>query len=394
MKRLEHIAYIGLVVLLLVFLAVFPLLTFDAVGKLLRRAAALQPGNFLLVLYLELSRAFTTIIALLATISLLARSSRDADGRALALFFIFVALTYEKIFGTTGYPGPLQEKFTVAMLDAGISRATLTWLFGPVPWTLWLALAAALRFSVVFPHPPLSAAAIDASGQHDRRGMLRGAGIAGLDIGAAFRGVAKKGLTLGAFRPVPLWLTALVLVAVTSLTTSTTRIVLFVVAASLVGALAITNLRASYSVVVETEKRRMRWLILGFAAGAAIFMIAALPLLFFDNTVANVPALVLLMVAPAVIMICMAVAVLYSGSIDAERLLHRLPGLAALMFSLLLVFALSTTALTRVTQGMGVSSTLAVLGAVVLTAVALDPLRRFTGRAVARVLERPERYNG
>ena len=164
MKRLQHAAFIALVIVLLAFLAVFPVLTFDAIGKLLSRAATLEPGNFILVLYLELSRAFTTVVAILAAVSLLWRSSRSPDGRALALFFIFVALTYEKIFGTTGYPGPLQEKLTLSLLDAGIPRDWLVWLFGPVPWPLWLAIAAALRFSVVFPYPPLSAEAIEASG--------------------------------------------------------------------------------------------------------------------------------------------------------------------------------------------------------------------------------------
>ena len=389
MKRFEHLAFVVLAALLLAYLAVFPVLTLDAIGKLFSRAAALEPGNFLLVLYLELSRAFTTLVAILAAGSLVVRSSRKADGRALALFFIFVALTYEKIFGTTGYPGPLQEKLAHSLLEAGISRGTLIWLFGPVPWTLWLALAAALRFSVVFPHPPLSAQAIEASGQHDRRGMLRGAGVAGMDIGAAFRGVAKRGLAMGAFRPVPLWLTALVLTAITTLTTATTRMVLFIVAASLVGALAITNLRASYMVVSESEKRRMRWLVFGFAAGCAVFMIAALPLLFFDNPMANVPALVLLMIAPAVIMICMAVAVLYSGAVDASALLHRLPGAAAVAMVILLVFALSTTVFTQATQKAGMTPALALLGAVVLTAVLYEPLRRVTGRVVARLLERP-----
>lgn len=389
MKRFEHAAFITLVIVLLVFLAIFPVLTLDAIGKLLSRAASLEPGNFILVLYLELSRAFTTIVAILAVVSLLWRSSRNADGRALALFFIFVALTYEKIFGTTGYPGPLQEKLTLSLLDAGVPRDWLTWLFGPVPWPLWLAIAAALRFSVVFPYPPLSAEAIEASGQHDRRGMMRGAGVAGMDIGAAFRGVAKKGLALGAFRALPLWVTALLLIAVTSVTTSTTRIVLFIVVASVVGALAITNLRASYMVVVEKERRRMRWLVFGFAAGFAIAMIAALPLLFFDNPVANVPALVLLMVAPAVVMICMAVAVLYSGAVDAAMLLQRLPGAAALAMMVLLVFALSTTLLTQLTETAGITPALALLGAVVVTALLYEPLRRVTGRVVARLLERP-----
>jgi hypothetical protein len=210
-----------------------------------------------------------------------------------------------------------------------------------------------------------------------------------MDVGAALRGVAKKGLALGAFRAVPLWLTAIVLIVVTSVTTSTTRLTLFIVAASLVGALAITNLRASYTVVAESEKRRMRWLVFGFAAGCAIFMIAALPLLFFDNPMANVPALVLLMVAPAVVMICMAVAVLYSGSVDAALLLQRLPGVAALTMVLLLVFAVSTTVLTQLTQKAGMTPALALLGSIVLTALLYEPMRRVTGRVVARLLERP-----
>ena len=133
----------------------------------------------------------------------------------------------------------------------------------------------------------------------------------------------------------------------------------------------------------------MRWLVFGFAAGFAIAMIAALPLLFFDNPVANVPALVLLMVAPAVVMICMAVAVLYSGAVDAAMLLQRLPGAAALAMMVLLVFALSTTLLTQLTESAGITPALALLGAVVVTALLYEPLRRVTGRVVARLLERP-----
>ena len=391
MKRGAHAGFLIIATLLLIFLGIFPFLTFDAIGKLLSRMAALEPGNFLLVLYLELSRAFTTIVALFAAVSLVLKSKRGADARALALFLIFIALTYEKIFGTTGYPGPLQEKLAEALLGAGIRQDTLIWLFGPVPWSLWLALAALLRFSVVFPNPPLSPAAIDESGKHDRRGMLRGAGIAGLDIGAAFRGVSKRGLTIGAFRPVPLWTVAIILVVLTTITSATTRIVAFAIAAAIVTSLAITNLRASYNVVADTEKARMRWLVLGFSIGAAIFMIASLPLLFFDDPMASVPALVLLMVAPAVVMVCLAVAVLYDGPVDAGQVLYRLPGMAALGLTLMLVFALATTALSPVTARMGMSRSLALLGALAITALLAEPLRRATDRSVTRILERPVR---
>lgn len=321
MNRFQHIGFIALATLLLLFLAIFPVLTIDAIGKLLTRAAQLERGNLALVLYLELSRAFTTATAVLTALFLVLRSSRESDGRALALFLIFSALTYEKIFGATGYPGPLQERFTLALLDAGIPSGVLYWLFGSVPWSLWLALAAIMRFSVVFPRPPLSPAAIDASGVDDRRGMLRGSGVAGFDIGAGLRSVCKHALQAGAFRPVPIWLAAGALIVITTVLTPELRIALFAIAASTVTALVITNLRASYRVVEEREKLRVRWLVLGFGIAGAFFVVASLPLLISEHPLVTVPALVLLMLAPAAIMVCGALAVLYRGRVDPRRLL-------------------------------------------------------------------------
>ncbi len=322
MSRFHHIGFPVLATLLLLFLAIFPVLTLDAIGKLLARAAQLERGNLALILYLELSRVFTTLTAVLTALFLVVRSAREPDGRALALFLIFSALTYEKIFGGTGYPGPLQERFTLTLLQAGVPRSVLFWLFGSVPWSLWLALAAIMRFSVVFPRPPLSAEAIDASGAQDRRGMMRGAGVAGLDIGAGLRSICKRALRAGAFRPIPIWLTAAALIVVTTVLTPGLRIALFAIAASTVTALVITNLRASYRVVEEKEKLRVRWLVLGFAIAAAFFVLASLPLLISERPVVTVPALVLLMLAPAAIMVCMALAVLYRGRLDPG---HWLP---------------------------------------------------------------------
>jgi hypothetical protein len=391
MKHFQHAAFLVIAALLLLFLAIFPVLTLDAVGKLFSKFAALDPGNFVLLLYLELSRAFTTVVAILAALWLVARSSRAADGRAIALFLMFSALTYEKIFGTTGYPGPFQEKLTLALLGAGVSREFLLWLFGPVPWSLWLVLAAALRFSVVFPHPPLSAAAIDESGKTDRRGALRGAGVAGLDVGAGFRSVAKKLLEMGALRPLPLWSTAVLLVVITTLLDRGARVALFAIAASLVTALAITNLRASYNVIDEAERKRMRWLMLGFALGGSLFLISALPLLFFDDPFASIPALVLLMVAPTVIMVCLAMGVMYRGPADAGEMLERVPGGAALALVVLLMFALTFTTVSLITERTGASRALAFLAALVVTALLYEPLRRGTDRAMDRILERTPR---
>ncbi|HEX6065839.1 MAG TPA: hypothetical protein VFZ04_16520 [Longimicrobiales bacterium] len=385
MKRLEHIAFLVVAGVLLLLLALFPLLTTDSIAKLFSRRTGLEAGNFALIFYLEVSRAFTTLVAVVAVVVLLIRSSRGADARALTLFLLFVGLTYEKIFGGIGYPGPMQEALTHWLLDHGVPRAGIVWLFGPVPWSIWLALAAIMRFSVVFPRPPLSAEIIDASAAHDRKGIMRGAGLAGMDIGAGFRRIAKTLLASGAFRPLPLWTTAIVLIVITTVLDRTARIILFATAASLVLALVITNLRASYNVVAPQERARMRWLVLGFLAAGALFVLASVPLLFMENPVTTVSALVLIMIAPAVIMICMAMAVIYRGPTDAGEFLERLPGWTAHWFALSLIFALVSAAL----RGAGIASGMSMLAGLVAAGALFRPLRLVTGRVVNRVLERP-----
>ena len=387
MKRLEHLAFVALAALLLLLLALFPLLTADSIAKLLSRRAGLEAGNFALIFYLEVSRAFTTLVAVIAVLTLLIRSSRAADARALTLFLLFIGLTYEKIFGGTGYPGPMQEALTRWLLDHGVPRSGLMWLFGPVPWSIWLALAAIMRFSVVFPRPPLSAEIIDASAAHDRKGMMRGAGVAGMDIGAGFRRISKTLLASGAFKPIPLWATAILLIVLTTVLDDTARLIVFATAASLVFALVITNLRASYNVVAPEEKARMRWLALGFLAAGALFVLASVPLLFIDNPVTTVSALVLIMIAPAVIMICMAMAVIYQGPADAGTFLERLPGWTAHWFALSLIFALVSAML----RGAGTGGGLSILAGLVAAGALFKPTRLMTGRAVNRILERPAR---
>ena len=385
MKRLERGGFLVIAGLLMLLLALFPLLTLDSIGKLLSRRAFLDPGNFALIFYLEVSRVFTTVVALIAGLVLMARSSNESDGRALTLFLLFIGLTYEKVFGGTGFPGPMQEAFTLWLLGHGVSRGALLWLFGPVPWTIWLALAAMMRFSVVFPRPPLSADIIDASAAHDRKGMMRGSSVAGLDIGLVLRRISKRLLAMGAFRPLPVWSAAIALIVVTTVIGRGGRIALFGIAASLVAALVITNLRASYNVVTPEEKARMRWLMLGCLTALSLFLVASVPVLFLDDPVATVPALALLTIAPAAIMVSMAVAVIYEGPTDARDLLDRLPGWTARAFALLLVFGLATTFF----RAAGMSSGLAILLAAGLALALFKPLRLVTSLAVTRILERP-----
>jgi hypothetical protein len=308
MNRIEKTAFLAFALVLLLFLALFPALTIDAIGKLMSRQGVMDPGNFALIVFLEMCRAATTIVAVIAGLVLLIRFSDRPDGRALTLFVIFLALTHEKILGTIVYPGPLQEKFTLALLGAGVSRRTLVWIFGPLAWSIWPALAAIGRFSVVFPNP-ISPVTIDESAVDDRRGMLRGAGVAGIDIGAAFRRLSKWGLSIGAFEPVPIWSAAIVMVVITSVAGGSLAAWISAIGTLLVGSVAITNLRASYRVVAPADKERLRWLQRGFLMAGGLFLIAAVPLLVLNDPVTSTAALILLTLAPAVLMICMAIAV-------------------------------------------------------------------------------------
>ncbi len=308
MKRFERTAFLIVAGLLLWFLALFPLLSIDAITRLIASKGQLEPGNFALILFLEISRAVTTIVALIAGIMLVTRFPERADGRALTFLVIFLALTFEKILSGVVYSGPMQQRLTVGLLNAGISRSMLAWLFGPTIWSIWPALAAIMRFSVVFPRPILSDT-IDASAADDRRGMLRDAGIAGLDIGSVFRGLSKRLLAAGLFEALPLSAIALVMVVVTSVVGGRMAALIFALGTMLVGALVITNLRASYRVVEPEEKARIRWIWRGFIAAAALFLIAAVPLLVLNDPVTSTSALILLTLAPAAMMLCMAVAV-------------------------------------------------------------------------------------
>ena len=139
--------------------------------------------------------------------------------------------------------------------------------------------------------------------------MLRGSAFAGQDIGAGFREVSKRGLAAGAWEPRPLWTGAFVLIVVTTILNSAAGIMLIAAGAMVVTALVITNLRASYRVVLPEEKKAIRWLWLGFMTAAILFAAGAAPLLFMDSVAATVTALVLLTLGPAAAMICMAMAV-------------------------------------------------------------------------------------
>ena len=130
--RSARLLFLPAAIIVMVYAAIFPLLTIDTLTRVLRTLGGFETRNLLLVLFLELSRLFTTIVALLLAVALILRGRQHADGRALAFFLLFAVIAYEQVFGSNGVPGPAQESVAFALRNAGVSSALLNWLFGAV----------------------------------------------------------------------------------------------------------------------------------------------------------------------------------------------------------------------------------------------------------------------
>src|SRR5688572_27925241 len=261
--------FIVLAALSFAYALIFPLLTIDSLVLLFSRPQAYETGNFLLILFLEVTRLFTTLVGIGVAAYLLIRASRRDEGRALAIFLLFATITYEKVLGG-GVIGTVQDSAARALIAGGVPGALLKLLFGAHVWTAWVAIAALLRFSAVFPRP-LQAEALAASGREDRRGFLRGSAVAGADIGASFRALSGWLLARKAFSPVPLAGFALLMAALNVLLAGRLHALVFWAAAVLALFVAITNVRAAYLVADNEGRSRTAWITLGLVLGLFMF---------------------------------------------------------------------------------------------------------------------------
>ncbi len=385
--RSARMLFLPAAIIVMVYAAIFPLLTIDTLARVLGTLGGFETRNLLLVLFLELSRLFTTVVALLLAVALILRGRQHADGRALAFFLLFAVIAYEQVFGSNGVPGPAQESVALALRTAGVSSALLNWLFGAVPWAVWPAAAALLRFAAIFPRP-LDPDMLDESGRSDRRGLLRARGVAGLDVGALCRRLSKLLLARGAFRPVPLCAAAVLLVAAqTALPNTVASVALGLIGLGSV-CVAFTNLRAGHAAAAGADRVRMIWIAEGFVLALFMFLVSAVVLLLVPGSVARTAAFILIMLTPAAISICLALSVLDRGELDSAGAIEVTIRHGTLAVFLALAFGALNLALQLAAGRLGMSHALAAGVAATGTAAGIGGLRKAADRLRLRVLER------
>ncbi|MGQ0815044.1 MAG: hypothetical protein ACT4O1_11330 [Gemmatimonadota bacterium] len=373
--------------IVVVYAMLFPLLTIDTLTRVFASAARFEAGNLLLLLFMEVSRLVTSVVGLTIALYLLLRASNQGEARAFAVFLLFAIITYEKLLGGSAYPGPVQERTAVALIGAGVPVSVLSALFGPRAWTIWPALAALLRFSAVFPRE-LQYDMLDASGADDRRGLLRGSAVAGLDIGGLFRRLSRRLLSLRAFSGWRLGAFAVVMMMLHP-ALSEASVVLWV-AGGIVTCIAITNVRAGYGAAQGTDRVRATWITVGFVLALFMFLLGTALYVAVPTSMPRMLAFLIVMLIPAALMACMALSVLDRGELDSRGALRGTSRWGSISLAMILVFAAVHGVFGWLAGHFGMSRALAGLASVVIAAIALQPVKKVTDRLRLRILERHE----
>lgn len=384
--RSPRIAFWMLAILAFAYALIFPLLTIDSLVMISGKIETFERRNILMILFLELSRLFTTLVGVGVAGYLLVRASKQPAGRALALFLLFATITYEKVLGGGGVPGPAQEAAARALLGAGVPPYLMRWLFGEQIWTVWPAIAALLRFSSVYP-VDLQAGSLEASGKEDRRGFLRGSGVAGADIGASFRALSRWLLTRNAFGAAALTLFALIMISVHMLFAARIHALVFGGIVLIALFIAVTNVRGGYLAADASARARAAWITLGLVLGLFMFLISTAAYILIADPIARGIGFGLMMLAPAVVMSCLAVSVIASGRQDARDLVHSAVRAGFIAVAMMLLLALLYGVGRWGSGRLGVSPAIAALAAVAVSAFAYVPLSRATDRLRTRILE-------
>jgi hypothetical protein len=297
---------------LVLHVAIQPVLAADVAARLVVQWSIQDQANALLLLFFELSRGARCLIGLALVALLLGRKVITPHARALALFLLFGEMAYAMAFASTGFAGPLQERLSAFFIASGLSRPQLQIAFGYPDWALWLALAALIRFAVLFPEP-LTLDAIEASGQNDRRGLLRQVPGAGADIGDWLRALTRRALRSGWLGGFAVWSMAVTGALLSVLLRGQMFKLVLWPPFALGLALAITSMRASYSSGEQDARIRLRWIARGALAGCAFFALAGIAGMAAGRAAA-LSAFVLLTIAPGAVLFGLGMAVLQRRS--------------------------------------------------------------------------------
>ena len=320
----------------------------------------------------------TAAIALVLSLALTWRAAEQPHARALALFMAFLALFW----------GPVLHAVWVGYdsVERAINFGS-SWggnaLGGINLAALFLSVAAFLRFSALFPHL-LTEADFESSKFRKplraiRVKLLNPAivwGVAGaLAINFLWSGGGSGGGERVDTSGVALWVIIWVAASL-----------IFFALIPLVGmAVGAMNLRAGYVTSIESERKKILWVVSGCVGGTCMILAA-----FASLLVPKVPVLewtsyflLLLPFAPLVLVTCLGIAVFYKGEIHPALVIKRATVYGILGVFLIAMFSAAESLLSEVLEnalGFSNLASAALLGA--LIAVLLIPLRRPLSRWV------------
>ena len=205
--------------------------------------------------------------------------------------------------------------------------------------------------------------------------MLRGAAVAGADVGAVARRLSASALAAGSLRAAPVWLIALLLAAA-----SAVRGGPIAPAATLLGigvpvVLGIPALRAGLAASNDGERARILWFVQAALLSVVAFALGGV-LSVVPGPAAGWLSFTVLAVAPMVVLLCVATALVPSGSIEPERALRTTAHFGGTAILTAAVFAVATAVLAPVLGGRLALATTAALLVAATCAVPAHTLLR------------------
>ena len=380
------------------FLACLIVASLGHVGALLPKLMAIAqvvPVQARVLVWGLLVTILTAVGACALALVLVARCWQSQGARSLALFLAFLAAIW----------GSLLRFIDVETAEESVSATFLAqgWGGALAVACLFLATAAFLRFSTLFPSP-LSPA--------DLPPPRRLRALRTLRVFLFRPGVVWGGAVLLLLLQVGLgvlfdpWLTSVREGASAGVQESTGGLIPFLVGVVGIGispllgiGLGIRNLASGFHLASPADRKRVLWLVAGVSAsgwmvlgsvlGGFLAVILDLPGWFGDLFVA------LLVLAPAVLVMGCAVALFYAGSLDPSLVLRRSTVYGALgVLGLLLFAGLEEVLSSWVALRLGLPGMVGSLLAGSLAAGVMIPLRKTAGRLASRVLPGQERKPG
>ena len=324
----------------------------------------------------------TAVMAFVLSLALAWRAAEQPDARALAFFMAFLALYWGPLlnvmqFGYAFRPDePEPNSLSFSLTSEGLGGITMAALF--------LSVAAFVRFSALFPRllkkEDLQSSKLLRPLRAIRVKLLTPAIVWGIFGGMAIDLISRSGsgsseAVDASIGEIPMWAPVLLLLFVGP--------PLF---GMMVGAL---NLRAGYVSSVESERKKILWVVAGCVVGTCMILVALAGLFVYP-----IVLLVILPLAPLVLVLCLGVAVFYRGAIHPALIIKRATVYGILGVLLVAMFSAAESLLAAVLQdrlGFSSSASSASLGG--LLAVVLMPVRSPLSRWLGGWLPRAEGDN-